>query len=546
MASGLHPTLQVGAPTAEGQAILNGSGTAAPGVGAGAGAGRPQTTQSVGGALVPYRDPGPGVQPPTSSSRATSARRPTRPNRSIAVDPNDPEHLVLGTIDYNFPSNSSYVSLDGGETWEGPFHVPLRARRPGQRRRPGARLRLAPAPRLHDRHLHRSRSSSRSDRWRTSVQVSSISVARSEDGGFTWPETISSARSRVTTDGLTPDRFGRLRGNLSIGFLDKPWIAVGPDPGRPDQGRHLRHLHRLRDRRTRCCGWARSRPSSRLDTDPPSAWSAPRTAAAPGPTPVAVSPTVRPGVRRPGRRTRRRRSAPDRTVQGSQPAVAPDGTVTVAWLDSTDDESDEGRWARSTSPSPRTRARRSAPRSGRPTFNEIGYRPRNAFFRFWGSRVPAARRRPPDGELYIAYAARPADDPARRRRRLPRHVGRRRPDLVARPSASTTTTPTRAPVLPVASTWRPTAPSTRCGATCATTRPRRAIDIYYTASTDGGETWGFQIDGAGHQRRATRASRDFAVEPQPGLPRRSFLGDYFSLAGHRRRGLHGLVRHAPR
>ena len=57
------------------------------------------------------------------------------------------------------------------------------------------------------------------------------SVARSDDGGFTLAREHLRARSRVTTDGLTPDRFGRLRGNLTIGFLDKPWIAVGPEPG---------------------------------------------------------------------------------------------------------------------------------------------------------------------------------------------------------------------------------------------------------------------------------------------------------------------------
>src|SRR5215213_8232841 len=34
----------------------------------------------------------------------------TEPN--IAVNPLDPEHLVVGVIDYNFPSLSSYVSFD--------------------------------------------------------------------------------------------------------------------------------------------------------------------------------------------------------------------------------------------------------------------------------------------------------------------------------------------------------------------------------------------------------------------------------------------------
>ena len=31
---------------------------------------------------------------------------------------------MLGTIDYGFPSMSSYVSFDGGESWDGPYAVP--------------------------------------------------------------------------------------------------------------------------------------------------------------------------------------------------------------------------------------------------------------------------------------------------------------------------------------------------------------------------------------------------------------------------------------
>ena len=38
---------------------------------------------------------------------------------SIAVDPNDPDHLLVGMIDYNFPNMVSYSSIDGGATWKG-------------------------------------------------------------------------------------------------------------------------------------------------------------------------------------------------------------------------------------------------------------------------------------------------------------------------------------------------------------------------------------------------------------------------------------------
>ena len=58
--------------------------------------------------------------------------------------------------------------------------------------------------------------------------------------------------------------------------------------------------------------------------------------------PVAVSPTVRRSFseRDPGGAAGVFGTL--RVVQGSQPVVAPDGTVHVAWLDSTDDESQKG------------------------------------------------------------------------------------------------------------------------------------------------------------------------------------------------------------
>ena len=39
---------------------------------------------------------------------------------AIAVDPKDPDHLLVGLIDYNFPGMVTYNSIDGGATWEGP------------------------------------------------------------------------------------------------------------------------------------------------------------------------------------------------------------------------------------------------------------------------------------------------------------------------------------------------------------------------------------------------------------------------------------------
>ena len=41
-------------------------------------------------------------------------------------------------------------------------------------------------------------------------------------------------RSTVTTD-VQQDLSGKLRGTISLGFLDKPWITIGPHPTIEDQ-----------------------------------------------------------------------------------------------------------------------------------------------------------------------------------------------------------------------------------------------------------------------------------------------------------------------
>jgi hypothetical protein len=53
--------------------------------------------------------------------------------------------------------------------------------------------------------------------------------------------------------------------------------------------------------------------------------------------------------------------------------------------------------------------------------------------------------------------------------------------------------------------------------------------IYYTQSTDGGETWGFEIPELDQRVGDTRVT-DFASNPNYGFPGGRFLGDYFSLS----------------
>ena len=497
---------------------VGGGGMGAPSLTPGGGA----MLQAPGAAaLVPFRDPGPAFSRDMLITRDYS-QLPFQTEPHLAVNPNDPQHLVVGVIDYNFPATTAYVTMDGGETWEGPRQVPFLL----DDRVSGGDPVLA-----FDRN---------EDLYFTSISigieeftvgpvvvfsmVSSIAVARSDDGGFTWPQTVSTARSRVSTEDLEPDRFGRLRGHLSVGFLDKPWIGVGPHPD--DSERDVIYVTYTDFEINYEIFWIGEVPTMlpremqttiRLvrSEDRGNTWS----------DPVAVSPTVRRGfgeVQQPA-------ALPgivgtNRVVQGSQPVVGPDGTVYVAWLDSTDDGSMEGigeiHLARSTDAGESF----STPAVAS-VFNEIDFRPRNAFFRYWGAAFPQLAVGP-ESEVYIVYTARPSD--------------RLRDDGDIFFVAS----------LDEGETW---------------TRPRRindddgdalqffpAIDvdpngvihvmwgdmrddpsqtryhIYYTRSEDQGESWGFEHEDLGFRTGDVRVT-DFASNPNLGFPFGLFIGDYFSL-----------------
>src|SRR5215213_5118769 len=150
----------------------------------------------------------------------------------IAVDPFDPEHLVVGAIDYNFPSMSSYVSFDGGETWEGPNQV----------RYFQEDLTAAGDPVVgfdRDGNVYMASISVGLEEFRlgslvSATEISSIVVSKSEDDGLTWGEAVSTARSTVETTSF-PDESGRERGEVAADFLDKPWMAIGPDPEDPER-----------------------------------------------------------------------------------------------------------------------------------------------------------------------------------------------------------------------------------------------------------------------------------------------------------------------
>ena len=437
-------------------------------LGAAAGTSSPRTQAAGAGAPVPYREPGPAFSRNILVTRDFgTATYQTEPH--IEANPNDPGHLVLGVIDYSFPAMSSYVSFDGGERWEGPFQVPYLQED----------LVAGGDPVI---------AFDRDD----NVYMNYISIGVDEFDLGPWPSrrrspaspshaprmTASRGRSRSprpavasTRTAWKTDRFGRLRGTVDISFLDKPWMVTGAHPDDPERDViYVTYTNFDLSYEILYIGEIPNLLPTEMRTtielvaseDGGQTWS----------DPVAVSPTVRRAYGEQG-------DGSDaagvfgtlRVVQGSQPTVTPDGAVHVAWMDSTDDDSQKGVgeiWMASSNDAGRTW---SAPVVAS-AFNEIEFRPRSAYFRFWASSFPQIASGP-DGEIYIVYTSRPSDKPnddgdiflvsSRRRRRPPG----------AAPRSSTTTTPSTSSSSPP-STSALTARSTSCGATCATTRTRPA------------------------------------------------------------------------
>ena len=500
--------------------------------------GVPQTSAPAapsGQALVPFRDPAPAFSRDILISRDFS-NAPLQTEPHIAVNPNDPEHLLMGTIDYNFPNVSAYVSIDGGATWNGPNQPQFLRDDLGSGGDP-----IMGFDRQGNAYFAFISIGTEEYTVGPAVDVavvSSIAVARSSDGGFTWAEPVSSARSGFSRD-LFLDPAGRTRGTVTLSFLDKPWMAIGPNPDDPSKDViYVTYTEFAEQFGLFSIGELPFFGVPVVDTtiwlvaseDGGRSWS----------DPVAVSPTVRhiigdaPG---PGSEDGAEASAlqeeetqeptavgTKRTVQGSQPAVGPNGVVYVSWLDTTNDEAFEGLAevyiARSTDGGKSFSA---SVKAG--VFNEPGFAPRNSFFRYWGSAFPQIATGPGQ-EVYLVYTGLPSDKK--------NDDG----DIYMLRSLDGGQTWSRATRLNDDATSRlqffPSVtvdPNGTLHAMWGDMRDDRAstrYHIYYTRSEDKGQTFGFVDEELDFRTRNARVT-DFPSNPNKGFPGGVFIGDYFSM-----------------
>ena len=356
----------------------------------------------------------------------------------------------------------------------------------------------------------------------SSIAVAALRGRRLHAGRRTSPRRAA----RVSTSGLTPDRFGRLRGDLTIGFLDKPWIAVGPSPTTRPRTSSTSPTPTSRRVRGPLAGRV---PDPGADRD--------RDVHRAGPVDRRRQDLERPGGREPdrhrelrrdrGRRRARRVDAQAHRCRARSRRSRPTARVYVAWVDSTDDEAMKGLGeidiARSTD---------SGVTFGAPVTGVHLQRDRlpaaHRVLPLLGLRVPAARVGPRWRGLHRRTSARPPDNVARRRRRLPRVVDRRGPDLDARRRGSTTTTGSALQFFPSVAVDPDGGVHVMWGDMRDDPAQTR-YSIYYTRSAGPGRDVGLRGQDPGHHHPATRGSRDFASNPNRGFPNGLFLGDYFSI-----------------
>lgn len=514
ISEGLDPTLGIGVNPQSNIQPFNGPRTVQPQAGGG------------GAALVPYRDPSTkfsrNVLIPRDFSQFTFQTEP-----SLAVDPLDPDHILVGLIDYNFPGMVSYSTIDGGVTWEGPYQVKY----------PRQDLAAAGDPIVaFDRNGTAYYAFISLDVEEFTVGpllgssvVSAISLNRSTDGGFTWEDPV-----RTTCDGVSqqpcntriqttplPSSDQRTRGRIDMQFLDKPWMAIGPNPKHPDKD--VIYIAYTKFIESSEIFWIDELPTlgaPSLETvielvkseDGGVTWS----------TPIEVSPRatytilLNPVTQDPTTQQEiGQGSAVRQIVQGPSVSVAPDGTLYVAWLDTTDDDSFEGlaeiHLRRSDDAATSFKAANRV--SG---FLEPGFTSRHAPFRSWSSAFPKLGTGP-QGEVYVLWVAIPADNPEDDGDVFFSYSTNKGESWSRRKNVNDDETD-HFQFFPEISV-DPNGVVHTMWADMRDDPNEVSYHIYYASSEDGGKSWS-------PNSRVT----DFPTNPNRSFPGGRFIGDYFGIA----------------
>jgi len=339
---------------------------------------------------------------------------------SLAIDPGDPRRVVLAVSALDLPSPAVYISEDGGRGWEGPIQVPVQT---GNERGIGAPVVAFDRQGV----LFLASQTVSSDALMEpalplSVIRTRISVARSDDSGRTWQNPVVAVQGD-TNLGLAPDANGMFSGGLSISFLDSPSLAAGTNPRRPDSDMltlaYTEFLTRYNvSQSPEGAALVANDASSTIrvvqSQDGGVTWGSPISVTAPAmrgltppPTPQAPQETI--GVPEAPQPPREFVSPGDQVVQGAHVASFPDGSLAVAYLDSTLDGPQQG-LARVMVATSADGGRSFAEPVVAAVLREMAAHPATAFFRWWDSSFPSIAVS--EENLVIAVSTSASDDSA--------------------------------------------------------------------------------------------------------------------------------------
>jgi len=329
---------------------------------------------------LPYRVPSPKFSRNLLISIDVS-RIPYQAETSIAVNPLNPDNIVIGMNDYGVYGPSAYASIDGGERWEGPF-----ATTPLLKDDYGSDVSLAfdREGRVYFAYMSIGFKYIAVNRVLFGDDKASIVVIRSDDGGFRWSSPIVAAVGDIYAH----------ENEVIIVFLDRPRITVGPDPFDLKKDRiyvtyteFVLRYPLIPEYPYILAPTISTTIKLVYSTDGGETWSSPR----------PVSPTYSHIL---GEERRR-------IVQGSNPKVGRDGTLYVAYYDSLDEGPWDGLFAPTIVKS----------KDGGRTFTkpihvdyllEMDYELPPTLFRAWVSMMPQIDVGPNE-EVYLVVAAKPDD-----------------------------------------------------------------------------------------------------------------------------------------
>ena len=438
---------------------------------------------------IPFRKPSPKFSRNLIVSYSVG-RYPYQTEPCIAVNPANPDNLIMALDDYNFYGDAVYVSMDGGVSWKGPIAMKVLI---------GDEWGGNPALAFDRKGNAYFAQMSIGYRWvqvfdkAFTVEIASIALYRSSDGGLTWSDPTVAVKGTVYVSSAEK--------TLTLTFIDRPWMTIGLDPKDPVRDNvYLTYtefaMHYPIIEEYPYLGSPEIEVTIKLarSTDGGLTFS----------SPVAVSPTYKYYLG----------GEQSRIVQGSQSAVAPDGTLYVTYYDSLDDGPWNGLFAPTVTWS----------KDGGLTFSkpvtidfkhEFDYWLPPTLFRAWTSMSPRIAVGP-EGNVYVVFAANPlwSEDPDDSDIFFSRSIdGGRSWSKPVRINDDLTKRDQFFPSIGVS----------RNGTVHVAFADRRddpvdvRYNIYYTRSNDHGETW----------LPNSRVS-DYPSNPNFGIP--FFLGDYFSIA----------------